>query len=85
VRDFGRQNPVGFLAGSMLAGFALARFAGSASPPTSPRSSERLEAQTRKAFSEEGGADGDGTTHTESFDPAPPRDASSEGTWRTDV
>jgi hypothetical protein len=32
VRDFGRQNPVGFLAGTMLAGFALARFAGSDAP-----------------------------------------------------
>lgn len=32
VRDFGRQNPVGFLAGAMLAGFSLARFAGSGAP-----------------------------------------------------
>jgi hypothetical protein len=31
VRDFGRRNPVAFLAGSMLAGFALARFATSSS------------------------------------------------------
>lgn len=35
VRDFGRQNPVGFLAGTMLAGFALARFAGSDAPRSS--------------------------------------------------
>jgi hypothetical protein len=27
VRRFGRENPIGFLAGSMLAGFALVRFA----------------------------------------------------------
>lgn len=27
VRQFGRDNPVGFLAGSLLAGFALSRFA----------------------------------------------------------
>lgn len=33
VRRFGRENPIGFLAGSMLAGFALVRFATAA--PTS--------------------------------------------------
>lgn len=27
IRDFGRQNPVGFIAGSVLAGFALGRIA----------------------------------------------------------
>lgn len=27
IRSFGRQNPVGFIAGSVLAGFALGRFA----------------------------------------------------------
>jgi hypothetical protein len=41
VREFGRQNPIGFLAGSMLAGFALARFAGSAAPQSGDRSSDR--------------------------------------------
>jgi hypothetical protein len=40
VREFGRQNPVGFLAGSMLAGFALARFAGSATPQSADGSSD---------------------------------------------
>jgi hypothetical protein len=29
VRNFGRRNPTGFIAGSVLAGFALCRFAGS--------------------------------------------------------
>lgn len=33
VRAFGRQNPVAFLAGTMLAGFAVARFAGSSAAP----------------------------------------------------
>ena len=40
VRDFGRQNPIGFLAGSMLAGFALARFASSSSPDDGAARSE---------------------------------------------
>jgi hypothetical protein len=40
VREFGRQNPVGFLAGSMLAGFALARLAGSATPQSADGSSD---------------------------------------------
>jgi len=34
VRAFGRQNPVGFIAGSVLAGFALGRVAAVAVPPT---------------------------------------------------
>lgn len=33
VRDFGRQNPAGFFAGSLLAGFAVARFASSGATP----------------------------------------------------
>lgn len=32
VRSFGRQNPVGFIAGSVLAGFALGRVAAAAAP-----------------------------------------------------
>lgn len=36
VRQFGRENPMGFLAGSVLAGFALARFATAATPPSTP-------------------------------------------------
>jgi len=40
VRDFGRQNPVGFLAGSMLAGFALARFASSSSTHSASSSAQ---------------------------------------------
>ncbi len=40
VREFGRQNPVGFLAGSMLAGFALARFASSSTSHSHGSSSE---------------------------------------------
>lgn len=35
VRSFGRQNPVGFIAGSVLAGFALGRVAAAAVPPSS--------------------------------------------------
>lgn len=35
-RNFGRQNPIGFLAGAMLAGFSLARFASSAAPSGRP-------------------------------------------------
>ena len=33
LRDFGRRNPAGFIAGSVLAGFAVGRFAGSSSRP----------------------------------------------------
>lgn len=32
VRDFGRQNPIGFIAGSVLAGLAVGRFAAAATP-----------------------------------------------------
>ncbi len=42
VRSFGRQNPVGFIAGSVLAGFALGRVAAVAAPASgqgSPTSS----------------------------------------------
>lgn len=39
VRAFGRANPVGFIAGSVLAGFALGRVA--AAVPAAPRSPER--------------------------------------------
>lgn len=53
VRDFGRENPVGFLAGSMLVGFALARFAGSTAPTGTgasaqkPRPAPRADARPR--------------------------------------
>lgn len=43
VREFGRQNRIGFLAGSMLAGFALARFAGSGAPQSNGGSTDRAE------------------------------------------
>lgn len=53
VRQFGRQNPVGFVAGSLLAGFALSRFAvagpapaaGSPASGASPSASERPASQ----------------------------------------
>ena len=32
IRDFGRSNPMAFIAGSVLTGFALGRFAGSSAP-----------------------------------------------------
>lgn len=32
VRSFGRKNPAAYIAGSILAGFALGRFAGSSAP-----------------------------------------------------
>jgi hypothetical protein len=35
VRQFGRENPLGFLAGSLLAGFALSRFAAAGMPSAS--------------------------------------------------
>lgn len=38
VRRFGRENPVGFLAGSVLAGLALGRFASVATTPARPDS-----------------------------------------------
>jgi hypothetical protein len=42
VRQFGRDNPMGFLAGSVLAGLALGRFAAASSPvePSAARSAE---------------------------------------------
>jgi hypothetical protein len=36
VRRFGRDNPMGFLAGSVLAGLALGRFAAAATPSSGP-------------------------------------------------
>lgn len=36
ARDFGRRNPVGFIAASVLAGFAAARFVGSSAPRSRP-------------------------------------------------
>ncbi len=41
VRQFGRQNPMGFLAGSVLAGLALGRFAVASPPSNSPSRDER--------------------------------------------
>lgn len=49
VREFGRQNQIGFLAGSMLAGFALARFAGSGAPQSNGGSADRDKSHERGA------------------------------------
>lgn len=71
VRDFGRQNPVGFLAGSMLAGFALARFAnsGALEPKTGKASSyERPAEADGDAAASSYGGEGQGNTAAESFD-----------------
>lgn len=40
VRNFGRENPIAFLAGSVLAGLALGRIAAAATTPTSPPTGE---------------------------------------------
>lgn len=40
VRRFGRENPMGFLAGSVLAGFALGRFAAAATTDASASAQE---------------------------------------------
>jgi len=71
VRDFGRQNPVGFLAGSMLAGFALARFAGSAAPRTDDESADQ-HARTGEygAWNEEWDSDQQDTLPEESLNTA---------------
>lgn len=47
VRSFGRQNPVGFIAGSVLAGFALGRVAAVAVPPSESGTSGTSAAQAR--------------------------------------
>jgi hypothetical protein len=41
ARDFGRRNPIGFIAASVLVGFAAARFVGSSAPRSRPRSGPR--------------------------------------------
>ena len=53
VRRFGRENPMGFLAGSVLAGLALGRFAAAASPshsspsgPSAPPGSSAADSET---------------------------------------
>jgi len=45
-RNFGRQNAVGFLAGAMLAGFSLARFAGSGAPSGPGKTASRESTRT---------------------------------------
>lgn len=42
VRDFGRRNPMGFIAASVLAGFAVSRFAVSSAPSASSAGSPRV-------------------------------------------
>jgi hypothetical protein len=37
VRQFGRDNPIGFLAGSVLAGVALGRFTAAGTPPSTAK------------------------------------------------
>jgi len=60
VRSFGRQNPVGFIAGSVLAGFALGRVAAMAAPASAsgPETPEGTSATTPvPASALEGGYD----------------------------
>lgn len=73
VREFGRQNQIGFLAGSMLAGFALARFAGSGAPQSNGGSADRDKSHehgagayaARKPSSHDTAVESSDTTHGE--------------------
>lgn len=66
VRAFGRQNPVGFVAGSLLAGFALSRFAVAASATgdsatgrnTSAGSADRASSPTQASSATAGSSQG---------------------------
>lgn len=49
VRRFGRENPMGFLAGSVLAGFALGRFAAAATTDATPSEPASASASTYPA------------------------------------
>lgn len=47
IRDFGRHNPTAFIAGSVLAGFALGRFAGASASHSHESETRRTAGQTR--------------------------------------
>lgn len=64
VRRFGRENPIGFLAGSMLAGFALVRFA-TAAPSSDSHTSTNSSPRTTGYGSQAGGMTS--TTSSERF------------------
>ena len=49
---FGRQNPVAYLGGAALVGFALARFARASKPGGAEASSSRYDARPRSQFTE---------------------------------
>lgn len=92
VREFGRQNPLGFFAGSMLAGFALARFAGSAAPRTRNGGSDGHHTHARSSGSHVGHGSPTGewgdrrhTAAASGSDAAGASDASLEGNRRTDA
>lgn len=56
VRRFGRENPIGFIAGSVLAGFALGRFAAAAAPSTSAQAGASDTSRGSAAFAGGGAA-----------------------------
>jgi hypothetical protein len=81
VREFGRQNPIGFVAGSLLAGFALARFAGSAAPQSDDRSVEKATRSSPSGDWDASAEEDSAAAHKESLlagspDRAPENDAS---------
>ena len=53
LSEFGRQNPVAFLGGAALVGFALARFARASTPADTDRSSSRFYPGGRSQFGTE--------------------------------
>ena len=57
LSEFGRQNPVAYLGGAALVGFALARFARASKPGRAEASSRRYDAGPRSQFTEQSPAE----------------------------
>ena len=53
LSEFGRQNPLAYLGGAALVGFALARFARASTPADADRASSRLDPSGRSQFGAE--------------------------------
>jgi hypothetical protein len=53
LSEFGRQNPVAYLGGAALVGFALARFARASTPAATDASLSRSDPGTRSQFGDE--------------------------------
>jgi len=64
LTEFGRQNPVAYLGGAALVGFALARFARASTPSETDRASRRFDPAARSRL----GAESTSTSSTGGYD-----------------